>query len=361
MMRRTTDAAVFARPGAEPEIQTLLIEEPRATEVLVRLKACGVCHTDMVLRDGSLPLTFPAVLGHEGAGIVEAVGAEVAGLRPGDKVVLSFMSCRACATCTTGHPSYCENIASLNFSGRRPDGSPKLWSEDGQPISGSVFGQSSFSHLALAHRENVVRVETDLPFHMLAPLGCGVQTGAGTVLETLRVTAGSTVAILGGGGVGLAAAMAAIAVGASAVTVLDRHEGRRRLARALGATAAVAEAGTLPDGLDFIIDTTGIADVAAQAASHLGICGTLALVGAHAKRDILQIEAAFLVRAGRRVIGVIEGGVDPHIFIPHMIGMIEDGQLPVGRLIQNYAFNEIAQALADSESGKTVKPVLLFD
>lgn len=361
MMRRNTEAAVFARPGADPIIQTLLIEEPRGTEVLVRLKACGVCHTDMVLRDGSLPLIFPAVLGHEGAGIVEAVGTEVTDLQPGDTVVLSFMSCRVCAPCTAGQPSYCEHIAALNFSGRRQDGSSKLWSADSQPISGSVFGQSSFSRLALAHRENVVRVETDLPFHILAPLGCGVQTGAGTVLETLRVTAGATVAILGGGGVGLSAAMAAIYVGASDVIVLDRHEGRRRLARTLGATYVVAEAEALPMGLDFIIDTTGIAEIAAAAALHLGIRGTLALVGAHAKQDMLKIEAAFLVRAGRRVIGVIEGGVDPQKFIPNMIRMIEAGQLPVERIVQTYPFNEVANALADSQAGKVVKPVILMD
>jgi aryl-alcohol dehydrogenase len=360
MTRRAIDAAVVGRRGGAPTIERLFMEPPRAGEVVVRIEACGICHTDMVLRDGSLSLAFPAVLGHEGAGTVEEIGSDVSGLGIGDRVVISFMSCRECRHCEAGQPAYCEHIATLNFSGRRSDGSSKLCDDEGRPVSGSVFGQSSFATFALAHVENVVRVDTDLPFHLLAPLGCGVQTGVGTVLETLKVAPGSRLAVLGAGGVGLSAVMAARFSGASTIAVLDRHEGRLRLAAELGATYTMTDLANLPDRLDYVIDTTGAVPLAAAAAERLGIRGTLALIGAHRKGDMIPLEAAFLVKAGRRVIGVIEGGVDPQTFVPRLARMVRDGTLPIGKFIKTYDLSDAAQAIADSEAGTVVKPVLVM-
>ncbi|WP_033919680.1 NAD(P)-dependent alcohol dehydrogenase [Sphingomonas sp. 37zxx] len=352
-------AAVVDAPGMTPAIRQLRIDAPRPDEVLVRIHAAGICHTDMVLRDGHLPLTFPAVLGHEGAGIVEQVGAEVHGLFPGDRVVLSFRSCGTCPSCTDHAPAYCHQFVPLNFDGRRTDGSHKLF-DDQQGVSGNVFGQSCFASHVLAYADNVIRVEADVPFHLLAPLGCGIQTGVGTVLEALKVRRGERIAILGAGGVGLAAVMAARIAQAGLIAVIDRHDTRQQLAKSVGATCTSANVGDLPGDFDHIIDTTGVIDLAATAAQKLAIRGTLALVGAYPPVESIAIGPAFLMSAGRRIIGVIEGSVEPKKFVPRLAQMVETGALPIDRLVQCYPFDQIVEAIADSESGRVVKPVLTF-
>lgn len=351
-------AAVVDRPGASPVIRPLTIDAPRAGEVLVRVRACGVCHTDMVLRDGHLPLGFPAVLGHEGAGVVEAVGAGVTEVAPGDHVLMSFRSCRPCRQCAAHAPAYCANFVPLNFDGRRPDGSHGL--HDGPTgVSGAVFGQSAFATHALAHADNIVPVDRALPFELIAPLGCGVQTGAGTVLETLRVAPGERIAVLGAGGVGLSAIMAARVAGAAEIAALDRHPARLALARQLGATTATPTVGGLPETLDHIVDTTGVASLVAAAATKLGPRGTLALAAAYPPGG-LTLEPAFLMSGGRRVVGVVEGGVDPKRFIPRLVALMAAGLLPIERFIRTYPFVDVARAIADSESGAVVKPVLVM-
>lgn len=353
------DAAVVDGPGSAPAIRRLRIGVPRADEVRIRIMAAGICHTDMVLRDGHLPLTFPAVLGHEGAGIVEAVGADVGGLAPGDRVVLTFRSCGHCASCADASPAYCHQFVPLNFDGRRPDGSHKLFDGE-QGISGSVFGQSCFATRVLAHADNIVRVDGHVPFHLLAPLGCGIQTGVGTVLEALQVRRGQRVAILGAGGVGLAAVMAAKIVEASTIAVVDRHDTRLQLARDVGATHAGPRIDNLPGDLDHVIDTTGVIDLAAAAALKLTVRGTLALVGAYPPIPSIPMPAAFVMSGGRRIIGVVEGSANPVDFIPRLARMVETGALPLDRMVQCYPFDQIAAAIADSESGRVVKPVLTF-
>ena len=192
-------AAIQRTRGAAPQIEPVTLDDPRADEVLVRIEAVGICHTDMVMRDGHLPVPMPVVLGHEGAGVVEAVGADVSDLSIGDKVVLSFASCGQCRNCDDGQPSYCLSWVPLNFFGARADGTCAMRDSSGAKIHSHIFGQSSFASHALVNRRDAVRIESDIPFEVLAPLGCGIQTGAGTILNVLKPRPAASVAVIGTG------------------------------------------------------------------------------------------------------------------------------------------------------------------
>ncbi|QGP81206.1 NAD(P)-dependent alcohol dehydrogenase [Sphingobium sp. CAP-1] len=356
MARIAIKAAVVERPGAPFQIERLEIDPPGPGQVLVRIRACGICHTDMVMRDGALPIPFPVVLGHEGAGIVEAVGSGVRHVGPGDAVLLSFHSCGVCPACHVHQPGYCSDFVPRNFLGIRQPGEGGLW-RGGAPVGGNIFGQSAFASHALAHRDNVVKVDADLPLELLAPLGCGIQTGAGTVLETLRVAPGESIAILGAGAVGLSALMAAVIAGAGRIAVIDRHPHRLDLARELGATQAAGDLADLDGLFDYIVDTTGVLALLGPAVARLAQRGTLALVAAYPPGTGV-LDAAAVMSMGRRIVGVVEGGVDPQRFIPRLIGYYREGRLPVDRLVRCYDFADVEAAFGLSQDGYVVKAVL---
>ena len=353
-------AAVTEAAGGTFSIETLRIDAPGPSQVLVRIVACGVCHTDMVMRDGALPVPFPAVFGHEGAGVVEAVGPGVTGLAPGDHVLLSFDSCGACPACHDHQPGYCPEFFPRNFLGALEPDQGGLW-RGADRIGSNIFGQSAFATHALAHPRNVVKVDADLPLHLLAPLGCGIQTGAGTVLETLKVAAGQSIAIFGAGAVGLAAVMAAAIAGAGRIALLDRHAHRLDLGRELGATETVTSLEALSAPFDHIVDTTGVPALLGQAVDLLAPRGTLALVGAYPSDPKLSIDASAIMSVGRRIIGVVEGGIDPQRFVPELIAQYRAGRLPMEKLVRTYPFAAIDQAVHDSETGAVIKPVLLME
>ncbi len=353
-------AAVTEAAGGSFRIETLRIEVPGPEQVLVRIVACGVCHTDMVMREGALPVPFPAVFGHEGAGIVEAVGPDVTGLAAGDHVLLSFDSCGACPACHDHQPGYCAEFFPRNFLGALAPGQGGLWRGESR-IGSNIFGQSTFATHALAHPRNVVSVDPDLPLHLLAPLGCGIQTGAGTVLETLRVAAGQSIAILGAGAVGLAAVMAAAIAGAGRIALLDRHAHRLDLGRELGATDTAGIPDALTGPFDYVVDTTGVPALLEQAVDLLAARGTLALVGAYPSAPKLAIDASAVMSLGRRIVGVVEGGIDPQRFVPELIAQYRAGKLPMEKLVRTYPFAAIEQAVHDSETGAVIKPVLLME
>jgi len=203
------NAALSRSPDSPFTHESVDLDEPRPDEVLVRVQATGVCHTDLTFK---YRVPGPAVLGHEGAGLVEAVCVRVTGIQPGDHVLLSYRSCGECAQCRTGHPAYCSRGALLNMSGGRADGTATL-SQNGTRLFGSFFGQSSFAQYALAAADNVVVADPAVDLTVAAPLGCGFQTGAGAVLKVLNPEPNSRLVVFGAGGVGLAAVMAATAVG----------------------------------------------------------------------------------------------------------------------------------------------------
>lgn len=356
-------AAVTLKQGQAFQIKDIQVRAPKDDEVLIDMVATGVCHTDAVARDLDGVVPLPAVLGHEGAGIVREVGALVTDVAAGDHVVLSFASCHRCAHCLTGHPTVCEQFNPLNFGGRLKDGDTP-YSLDGQELS-VFFGQSSFSEIVVTKAENVVVVDPEVDLALLGPLGCGIQTGAGTVLNHLNPPANSSIAIYGAGAVGLSAIMAAKIVGCYPIIAVDIHPHRLELAQSLGATHVIngAEQDTVQtvreltgSGTVFAVETTGVAAVVKQALAAVKPLGTVAIVGFTGEVCFnIQNE---LMAEGKRLVGVIEGDSIPRIFIPQLIELYKQGKFPFDRLIDFYPLEDINQAFADSDSGKVIKPVV---
>lgn len=364
-----TTAAVVREPGKPFVIEPIRLSPPRADEVLVRLVATGMCHTDLAARDGELPTPLPVVLGHEGAGIVESVGANVTYVKPGDHVVLGYLSCGECPECESGQPAACRLLGPLCFGGARPDGSHALCDAHGGELHDRFFGQSSFAPLAIVHERNLIRVRQDAPLELLGPLGCGIMTGAGTVWNMLEVEPGSGFAIFGAGAVGLSAAMAAKVAGATTIICVDRVQSRLDLALALGAThvinAAQEDVGAAiraieANGVDRALDTTGRGDVIATAGLALAQRGALALVAISEAGGAHLLNLPDLIMGCKRIMGVVEGGGAARRIIPRLIDLHMQGRFPFDRLVRFYELSQINDAAADSLSGEVIKPIIRF-
>lgn len=363
-------AAVAHAPHTDFTIETLTLGQPQAGEVLVRIAGVGVCHTDLVFRDQFVPYALPAVFGHEGSGIVEALGEGVTGLAVGDKVVIGFSSCGACPRCDEGLPSYCRSFVPLNYAGMRlEDGSTSLSAGETR-VASHFFGQSSFAAKAIVRQRNVVKVgDTAAPLELLGPLGCGFQTGAGGVMRSLACPAGSTIAVMGGGPVGLAAVMGAVVQGCAVIILVEPIAARRAIALELGATHVIdpaagdlAEAirAIVPDGIDYVFDTTGNIGVIEAGLAALGSHGAIGLVGVPKQADAaVSINVAQLMTFGHRVIGIIEGDSDPQTFIPELLALHAAGRFPFDRLITTFPLAEINTAIAAQARGDCVKAVLI--
>lgn len=360
-------AAVVRGAGEPFVIENVTLGAPRPTEVLVRIVATGVCHTDIVVRDQLYSAPLPLVLGHEGSGVVEAIGSDVTTVMPGDHVVLTYMSCGLCDTCEEGHPAHCEHMGPLNFGGGRLDGTSATLDARGNTVHDHFFGQSAFAEYALASERNVVKVPHDIPLELMGPLGCGIQTGAGSVLNALKVGAGSSFVAFGSGAVGLSAIMAARVAGATTIIAADVNPARLELALSLGATHVINSLDQDPvaevrritgKGADFALECSGRAEVLRQAIDCLGIFGTCGIVGATKEGT----EAAFNVNdvmiPGRRIVGIVQGDVVAKTFIPALIELYRQGRFPFDRLVRFYDFADINQAVSDSEAGITIKPIL---
>ncbi|GAM05477.1 NAD(P)-dependent alcohol dehydrogenase [Novosphingobium sp. MBES04] len=367
-MTEMAKAAICTGEGSAFEFADVTLDALRSDEVRVRIVACGICHTDLAVRDRQLPVPLPIVLGHEGAGIVEAVGEGVTVAKPGDRVVMSFHSCGECPSCAVDAPTYCYDFFPHNWSGARADGSPTLF-RDGKPLHGNFFGQSSFATHAIAHERNVVKVpETmgEVPLDVLAPIGCGLMTGAGAVLRSMQVRKGLPIAIWGAGTVGMAAIMAAKIAGADPIIAIDIHDSRLEIARELGATHTIngredvaAQIRELcPQGLGYAFDTTGVNTLIEGAFHLLAPMGILGLVGASDPADTLTLNEAELMGGGRRVMGILGGDSDIATFLPELMEHYRAGRFPFDRLIGHFAFADINAAIAASESGEVIKPVL---
>jgi aryl-alcohol dehydrogenase len=363
-------AAVARTPRGPFTIENLRLRPPQKGEVLVKVSGVGVCHTDLAFRDQIIPYSLPAVLGHEGSGTVVDVGEDVSDFAVGDPVVVSFSSCGQCDRCQTKQTSYCRSFSRLNYTGRSEDGVSTAISSSSEQISSHFFGQSSFASYVIASNRNLVKVdESNLPLEMLGPLACGIQTGAGSVLNSLNCQSGSSIAILGGGTVGLSAVMAAVIAGCSVITVIEPFEKRRLLAIELGATnvldpevgnTAVQLRSILSCGYDYVLDTTGDISLIESAVSALGSRGTLGLVGLPAQRsNTFRVNLASLVGTGTRIVGIVEGDSDPKTFIPQMLSYHKDGRFPFEKLITFFSLGEINRAVALQSAGEVVKIVLL--
>jgi aryl-alcohol dehydrogenase len=349
-------AAVLRRTGRPLKIESIELEGPRDDEALVRIVASGICRTDIDFCDDWDSADTPVVLGHEGAGVVELAGKRLKGINPGDHVVLSYQSCGRCRQCKRGHPTDCESFWQANFGFERLDGSNAMHRSG---VRGHFFGQSSFATHALATKRNLVKVPKDLPLEILAPLGCGMQTGAGTVMNSLMVPQGASIAVFGTGSVGLAAVMAGRIVGADPIIGVDIKPNRLELALELGATHVIDNrdddvAAHIMDitrtGVDYVVETTGNWNMHRLAIDVLNPHGTVALLTGESGTDSLP--------EGRKTLGIIQGDAVPQRFIPKLIALYREGQFPFDRLVKFYDFSHINKAIADAKRGDTIKPVL---
>lgn len=378
-------AAIAWEAGAPLSIEEADLDDPRDDEILVRTEAVGVCHTDETARLGRLPVVFPIILGHEGAGVVERTGSAVTRVRPGDRVLFTPDYCGRCRQCRLGYTPYCDDVAALTFTGVRPDGSPRA-RVGGRPVRASFFGQSSFATRALVTERNIVPVPPGAPLHYLAGLTCGVQTGAGAILNAMPVGPGRSVAVFGTGAVGLSAVMAAAASGADVIVAVDRVERRLALALELGATHAIDATGSAGPGrdgpssdpgegrdldavaaevtkvtrggADVVLDTTGNPEVVMAGVKSLATHGTCSVITSSGAP--LTLPPGALLLRGRSLRGTVGGHINPTVFIPRLLEMHQRGRFPFDRLVKNYPFAEVSTAIADSLAGVTIKPVLTF-
>ncbi|MGM4929579.1 NAD(P)-dependent alcohol dehydrogenase [Tardiphaga sp. 619_E2_N8_5] len=336
-------------------------------EVVVKLKACGVCHTDVAAKLNHLPVPFPQTLGHEGAGTVVAVGSGVQRLKVEDSVVMTFGSCGHCDNCTDCMPAYCDDFLEINIFGHRHGGSSLRMS--GKPIGQHFFSQAAFATHAIATERNAVKVDRDLPLELLAPLGCGIQTGMGTVMNVFKPKAGDGIAVFGVGAVGMAAVIAARIARCSQIVAIDVVDSRLEMARSLGATHVIdgrssdvsAQVRAITGkGAHFSVDTTGNPAVIMEATTCLRKRGVSAHLAAPARGTMYCVPSHVISGAGLSWRGVIEGDSDIHTFIPRMVEFYRGGLLPLDQLVTLYPFSKINEAIADSESGKVLKAVLVM-
>lgn len=363
-------AAVTYEGDAAFRYEDAEIEDPRADEILVEIKGVGLCHTDLVFAEGgaSFPYPFPAVLGHEGSGVVQAVGARVSKVKPGDHVIITFRSCGTCDRCDSRDPSYCRTMLPLNFGGCRTDGSTALSNSRGG-VTSNFFGQSSFATHAVTYERNVVKVDPGLPLEILGPLGCGIQTGVGAAMRSLKLKEGSSVLISGGGSVGLSAVMGAAIQKCQTIVLIEPIAERRALAREIGATHVIDPIGSddideeiksiVPLGADNAIDTSGVQAAQQTCLTHLATLGTLGLVGASPADAAVPGIANTVMMSGHTIRGIVEGDSDPDTFIPELIEYYQAGKLPFDRLVTTYKLSAINEAVAAQHAGECVKAVLL--
>jgi aryl-alcohol dehydrogenase len=359
-------AAVVRERSAPFNLEQLDLCDPRPDEVIVRVVASGMCQTDLHGRDGYFSSPYPAVYGHEGAGVVHAVGSAVDALAPGDHVVMSFPWCGTCPNCQQHKYCYCVHGRRLKMHGTRVDGST-LIAKDGAPVFSAFFQQSSFGTYALTQARYAVKVRKDAPLEALGPLACSGQTGAGAVLNAMQPQPGDSLAIFGVGAVGLSALMAANIAGCDPIVAVDVHAHRLALARELGATHVIDHSGrdrvvdevraVVPGGVRYALDTSAQPSVFRQAIEALMPGGTCVLLGSAPPGTEVAIEMPFL-QQGRIVRGVVQGESLPKEFIPRLVDLIVAGKFPIQKMIKFYDFADINVAAQESSSGIAIKPVL---
>ncbi len=348
-------------------IEEVELDKPKASEALIKIVAAGVCHTDTAGMQQIIPVALPAVFGHEGVGIVEEVGIGVETLKKGDRVILTFPSCGTCSYCVEGHPYACDIMNDLFFNGTYKDGTHRVH-QNGKPVS-AFFGQGSFATHCIVDARNAVKVDvgSDEELSKLCSLGCGVQTGAGSVLNCADPEPGSSIAVFGCGGVGMAALMAAKIAGCSKIIAVDVVPSRLQTALEVGATHvvngkecdAVEEIKKLTGGgADYSVECTGVPVLILQALGCLRREGKCVLASVTGEAVVGIALEPLLMNKSVTLSGLTEGGSNPQVFIPKLVNFYNEGRLPVDKLVKFYDFKDIEKAFEDSHSGVTIKPIL---
>ena len=360
-------AAVMPAANSAFSIEPITVDAPQRGEIMIDIKAVGICHSDLVMVSGAFGTAFPAVFGHEGAGVVAAVGEGVTKVAVGDKVLLTFNSCGVCIRCKDDDPSYCEQFTALNLACARGDGSSRLHSH-GKALTDNFFGQSSLASKAIAMERNVVKIDKDADLAMLAPLGCGIQTGVGAVTRSLEAKPGQSLVVIGGGSVGLSAVLGGRLAGCLPIILIEPQQDRRTVASEIGANHVIdpgagdivaAVRALLPRGVDLVVDTSGHMPSVEASLGMLANKGKLGLVGLPGTLDAaLPVPVIQWITSGGTVRGIVEGDSDPDQFLPDLIEHHRAGRLPFDRFVRTYPFDAINEAIADAHSGKAIKVVL---
>lgn len=373
-MATTTEALVIMSPGSGFSLQQLTLEPLQEDEVLVQMYASGICHTDLSVEHGYLPVGgFPIVVGHEGSGIVQAVGSGITHVSPGDRVLLSFTFCGTCRSCSIHHPAHCETFHAVNFGSKRLDDTPRALSASGKErVEMGFFGQSSFARDAVVLGPSCVKVPglTEEELRLLAPMGCGVMTGAGTVQNVLQAKAPGSIAIFGIGGVGFGSIFVAKTLGLSPIIAVDIDDRRLALAQELGAThtingkktgdvvAAIHEL-TAGWGVNYSVETTANSVVKLQAIKCLCKLGKVGIVGTTGD-DRIDVDVETLIKSGCSIMGVAMGDPYTHDYIPRLVEEYRAGRFPLDKLVKFFKPGEIDRAVKEMLSGETVKPVIVW-
>lgn len=361
-------AAVLNEVNQPYVIEDLELSDIRDDEVLVKIVATGMCHSDNVVRQGYTEYPMPIVLGHEGSGIVEKVGKNVNEFETGDHVVLSFAYCRHCDSCLTGLPASCDDWNYINFHGKRDDDTPYLSREDGTAVT-RFFGQSSFATYSIASPSSLTKIDKAVDLRLVGPLGCGFLTGSGTVFNGIQPKAGSTIAIFGTGAVGLAAMMAAKISGCTKVIAVDIHDNRLELAKELGATHTINSKNfdvkeaimelTDGKGVNNSVDTTGVNEVVRTSIEILSVGGSVAPVAASGDMEINTTND--FTMQNRNLVGARMGKAIPQLSIRQMVDFYQAGNFAFDKLAKFYKFEDINKAEEESVSGQVIKPILILD
>ncbi|EEH34178.1 aryl-alcohol dehydrogenase [Paracoccidioides lutzii Pb01] len=362
------------------KVENISLRPLAKTELLVRVVATGICHTDLLISEvGHVFGGYPRILGHEGAGYVEDIGAGVTVAKRGDPVILSFASCRACGLCSSEHPAHCTRFSELNFVGSM-DFSVSSSGQQEPSIRGSFFGQSSFSNLTITAESSIVNVSglvhSSDELILFAPLGCGVQTGSGSITNVANAGPGDAIAVMGLGGVGLSVIMAAKIRGCKVIIGIDRVENRTQLAQELGATHVINTTATGGDmqkliqcvfdqtdgrlGTTITIDTTGVLPLIEAGIAFTAPRGHYIQIGSPAPGTELSVPLASLIVSGKSITGTIEGDTVSREYIPQMIQWYREGKLPLEKLVKKFEVEDFQLALEEMADGLTVKPVLVW-
>ncbi|KAK4052989.1 hypothetical protein OIO90_004113 [Microbotryomycetes sp. JL221] len=370
-----TEAYVLQGKDAPFEWKSIELDEPQPNELLIQVIACGVCHTELSVQNGAFPSPFPALTGHEGAGKVIKVGSKVTRAQIGDQVLLSFSSCQECGLCDSGHPAACATWADWNFGRlRNTDVGNKAAAkgQDGKDIYGHFFGQSSLGRHALVVESSVVKVPQGIDVKTLAPLGCGLQTGAGGVMNVLKPTKDDTVLITGLGAVGMGAMFAAAALNVERIIVVDIVESRLELAKQLGATHAingktqdvVAEVKKISKhgiGATKVLEATGVVAVLKTAYEATANRGHVVSCGTPGPGNNVPIDIFTNVVTSRTYSGCSEGDSNPPEFIPKLIKLFEQGKFPIDKISKQFNYKDLDKAIHAMHTGETIKPIMIFE
>ena len=356
--------------GEPLQVLDVTLDPPRADEVQVRIAAAGVCHSDYSVMTGVMPTRFPCVLGHEGSGVVEEVGPGVTHVRPGDRVVLSWVAqCGSCFYCRAGQPHLCALGGKINQNFRQPDGTTRLRHQGVEMQAFSALG--ALAERVVAPARAVVKMPDDAPLTAAALLGCAVMTGFGAVINTAAVSPGSAVAVFGVGGVGLNVVQAAALAGAAVVIAVDMSAARREHALTLGAThtldaalpdvAAAVRALTEGRGADYAFDAAGRKESVETAYAVTRRGGTCVVIGIGSKKENVEVNAYFLPVLAKRLLGCWYGGADVHRDLPRLLEMSRQGRLKLDELVgRTYTLDEVNQAFTDLAQGTAGRGLVVF-